>query len=63
MKMKRTSFTLIELLVVVAIIAVLIAILLPSLQKAREQAKAVVCMNNLKQLGLASQQYLLDNND
>ena len=51
------AFTLIELLVVVAIIAVLIAILLPSLARARESAKSVACMSNLRQMGIAAQSY------
>ena len=55
--MRRRGFTLIELLVVIAIIAVLIALLLPAVQAAREAARRATCVNNLKQIGLATHNY------
>ncbi len=60
---RRVGFTLVELLVVVAIIALLVSILLPSLGKAKEQARIVSCMSNLKGLGLSYTFYAAENND
>jgi len=60
---RRRGFTLIELLVVIAIIALLMGVLLPSLRKARESGRTVVCQTHLKQWGLCYEMYLQDNDN
>ncbi|UCG46143.1 MAG: prepilin-type N-terminal cleavage/methylation domain-containing protein [Phycisphaerales bacterium] len=61
--MRQKAFTLIELLVVIAIIAILMAILMPALRKAKDQARAVHCVSNVKTLSLAWFMYTDENDD
>jgi prepilin-type N-terminal cleavage/methylation domain-containing protein/prepilin-type processing-associated H-X9-DG protein len=61
--MRRTGFTLIELLVVIAIIAILAAILFPVFAQAREKARSIQCLSNLKQVGMATRMYSQDNDE
>lgn len=60
---KSGAFTLVELLVVIGIIAILAALIFPSLTRAKKKTNEIVCLNNLKQLGVAMNMYMHDNND
>ncbi|NIN67382.1 MAG: prepilin-type N-terminal cleavage/methylation domain-containing protein, partial [Anaerolineae bacterium] len=60
---RRRGFTLIELLVVIAIIGILASMVFPVFARARESARKAVCLSNVKNLALALQMYLTDNND
>jgi prepilin-type N-terminal cleavage/methylation domain-containing protein/prepilin-type processing-associated H-X9-DG protein len=59
----RTGFTLIELLVVISIIATLVAFIAPAVQNAREAARRLECLNNMRQVGLATHNFLTTNNN
>jgi prepilin-type N-terminal cleavage/methylation domain-containing protein/prepilin-type processing-associated H-X9-DG protein len=59
----RPGFTLIELLVVIAVISILAALLMPAVNRARESGRATACLSNLRQIGLAIQIYVEENNN
>jgi prepilin-type N-terminal cleavage/methylation domain-containing protein len=63
LRRSHKAFTLIELLVVIAIIAILAAILFPVFAQAREKARAIVCLSNMKQIGIGLSMYEQDNNE
>lgn len=62
LRVGTSAFTMVELLVVIAILAILMALLSPALKSARDAAKSIQCINSLRQLALATQQYCNDNN-
>lgn len=63
MNTNRRGFTLVELLVVIAVVAILAALLFPAFARAREKARQAACVSNVRQLGLAFQQYAQDNDE
>jgi prepilin-type processing-associated H-X9-DG protein/prepilin-type N-terminal cleavage/methylation domain-containing protein len=59
--MLKKAFTLVELLVVISVVSLMMAILMPTLGRARQQGRSVVCLSNLRQMGVAAQSYVNDN--